>query len=209
MKMDILGTEYEYSEATEKDDSELIDISGYTDHQEKKVTVSSEIESEYMKQKIARHEIIHAYLHECGLDKYNSDEIIVDWMASMFPKLLRSFQHVFAIEDTEKTYSENADCNACAERFRLMLVANELKVRADNAERMCDAHLGALWNVFLNEFNPNQHKSDKLLCFFCVHECTLDTSTCAKCSENYPDPECWEFDYRKGENDANYSTNDR
>jgi len=95
--MKILGTDYEYLETTEKADPDLVDLSGYSDNEAKKIVVSSEIESGYMKRKIMRHEIIHAFLHESGLDHYNSDDIIVDWIANQFPKLQNVFQQMGAI----------------------------------------------------------------------------------------------------------------
>lgn len=37
--------------------------------------------------KTVRHEIMHAVLHEAGLDCYSEDEILVDALAVLFPKV--------------------------------------------------------------------------------------------------------------------------
>ena len=40
---------------------------------------------------VLRHEIIHAFLDESGLNNYSSDEQLVDWLAIQFPKLQKAF----------------------------------------------------------------------------------------------------------------------
>lgn len=41
---------------------------------------------------VLRHEIIHAFFSESGLDGYNVDEQLVDWIAKQFPKIKRCFE---------------------------------------------------------------------------------------------------------------------
>lgn len=41
---------------------------------------------------VLRHELIHAMLFESGLGDYCDDEVLVDWLAKMFPKLAELFQ---------------------------------------------------------------------------------------------------------------------
>lgn len=41
-----------------------------------------------------RHEILHAFFHEAGVDKYSADEILVDFIAMQFPKLKKIFEEV-------------------------------------------------------------------------------------------------------------------
>lgn len=38
-----------------------------------------------------RHEIIHAFLEESGLDNYSEDEELVQWLAIQFPKIAEVF----------------------------------------------------------------------------------------------------------------------
>lgn len=44
-----------------------------------------------------RHEIIHAFFEESGLDNYSEDEELVQWLAIQFPKLA----HIFDILNAE------------------------------------------------------------------------------------------------------------
>lgn len=46
---------------------------------------------------VLRHEIIHAFLFESGLDSYNHDEQLVNWIAIQFPKMLKAFKDVECI----------------------------------------------------------------------------------------------------------------
>ena len=48
--------------------------------------ITKEIWNEYYSQ-ILRHEIVHAFLCESGLNMYSEDETIVDWIAAMVPKI--------------------------------------------------------------------------------------------------------------------------
>lgn len=41
-----------------------------------------------------RHEILHAFFHEAGVDKYNADETLVDFIAMQFPKIKKIFEEV-------------------------------------------------------------------------------------------------------------------
>lgn len=45
---------------------------------------------------VLRHEIIHAFFHECGLEEYSDNEFIVDWIAMNFPKMSTSFDEIGA-----------------------------------------------------------------------------------------------------------------
>lgn len=41
-----------------------------------------------------RHEILHAFFHEAGVDKYSADETLVDFIAMQFPKMKELFEEV-------------------------------------------------------------------------------------------------------------------
>ena len=109
MKINILGTEYDFAETTAEEDNRLYSndgyLDGYYDIWEKTIRVVSDIENhpnnsgnldEY-KAKVKRHEIVHAFLGESCLKDYNDDEVIVDWIAFQFPKMLKAFQEVGCI----------------------------------------------------------------------------------------------------------------
>lgn len=40
------------------------------------------------------HECIHAYFRESGLYEYMKDETLVDWIATQFPKMAKTFQEL-------------------------------------------------------------------------------------------------------------------
>ncbi len=47
--------------------------------------------------KFLRHEVIHAFFSESGLDDYSSNEELVNWIAIQFPKMLQVFKEIEAI----------------------------------------------------------------------------------------------------------------
>ena len=55
----------------------------------------SDNDSDYCKQRCynetCRHELIHAMFFESGLYCYSEDEVLVDWIASQFPKMAELF----------------------------------------------------------------------------------------------------------------------
>lgn len=53
------------------------------------IFINKELNEKY-KKKVARHEIVHAFFSESGLDtNYSEDELLVDWIALQFPKMLK------------------------------------------------------------------------------------------------------------------------
>lgn len=46
---------------------------------------------------VLRHEVIHAFFSESGLDDYSSNEELVNWIAIQFPKMLQVFKELEAI----------------------------------------------------------------------------------------------------------------
>lgn len=103
MKIDVLGTKYTLIESTESVDATLVGKDGYCDTSIKKLVVEKMTAAqnspnskknlvEY-KKTVKRHEIIHAFLHESGLDtcSWAANEEMVDWIAIQFPKMLKAF----------------------------------------------------------------------------------------------------------------------
>lgn len=96
-KINILGTEYILIRRDTKDDVKLANNNGYCETYSKKLVVANidddeqNLENvEMFVDKVIRHEIVHAFLHESGLDN-NSDwarnEEVVDWIALQLPRL--------------------------------------------------------------------------------------------------------------------------
>ena len=106
MKIDILGTEYEIAELTKAEDSELEDCDGYCDKTSKRIVITTKTDEcnlddfEVYRRKLLRHEIIHAFLFESGLQEnfehkqWGHDETMIDWVAVQFPKLMKAFKEV-------------------------------------------------------------------------------------------------------------------
>lgn len=103
MKVNVLGTQYNIIETTEKDDADLKGKDGYCDTSIKQCVVEKmDIIEPGMKKNLAdykkqviRHEIIHAFVFESGLDTcsdWAKNEEMVDWIAIQFPKLLKAFK---------------------------------------------------------------------------------------------------------------------
>ena len=109
-KVNILGTEYSVFNRNEKDDP-LLDGKlryGYTDYSTHEIVLcnkrdNTEIQDyENYKKLILRHEIIHAFLFESGLDSsslsvdvpWAINEEMVDWFAIQSPKIFKVFQEL-------------------------------------------------------------------------------------------------------------------
>lgn len=105
MKINVLGTEYDLVEHDVADDSYLENCDGYCDKTTKMIVFAKKKPDndfddydEYCK-KVIRHEIIHAFLNESGLqenfehtNKFGHDETTIDWFAVQFPKILQCFK---------------------------------------------------------------------------------------------------------------------
>lgn len=107
MKIDILGIEYTLTEATESTDPALVGKDGYCDTSTKMCVVDKMNNNspdakknlpEY-KKSVKRHELIHAFLYESGLDvcSWANNEETIDWLAIQFPKLLKAFKAADAL----------------------------------------------------------------------------------------------------------------
>lgn len=107
-KVNILGSEWNVKFGNEKEYPNLTNVDGYTDLSIRKIVVDdmeasqgqigakADLES-YQKQ-VVRHEIIHAFLLESGLDSNSNsadswavNEEMVDWFAIQSPKIFKAF----------------------------------------------------------------------------------------------------------------------
>lgn len=107
MKIDILGTEYELKESNEAQDLRLVARDGFCDTSIKECVVDemndTSVEAkrnlpEY-KKSVKRHELIHAFLYESGLDmcSWANNEEMVDWLAIQIPKMVKAFEEADAM----------------------------------------------------------------------------------------------------------------
>lgn len=100
----VLGTAYDIECRDKAEDKNLNECDGYCDKTSKRIVVCKKDENcnlddfEVYQKKVIRHEIIHAFLFESGLqenfkhDEWGHDETMVDWIAVQFPKLLKAFE---------------------------------------------------------------------------------------------------------------------
>lgn len=104
--INVLGTEIRVLFREEKQDPKLEELGGYFDATENLIVVKiPEKDSmsvgnlENHQKKVFRHEIIHAFLHESGLDWsavssecWATNEEMVDWFAIQSPKIFKVFR---------------------------------------------------------------------------------------------------------------------
>lgn len=98
-KVNVLGTEY-----TIKNDDSIVSqgVDGLCKSYNKEITIRSKDnmlcpdDSEEIKElrykEVLRHELIHAFFDESGLDDYSNNEQLVEWIASQFPKMMKAFK---------------------------------------------------------------------------------------------------------------------
>lgn len=103
--VNILGTEYKVI----REPFSNKDIDGYCDYTSREIRIRDDNVNEVgdfdeLMRKQLRHEIIHAFLAESGLQvnfehykQFGHEETIIDWIAIQFPKMIKAFQSVNAI----------------------------------------------------------------------------------------------------------------
>lgn len=102
----VLGTDVQVLFRREKDDEKLGRMDGYYDSSKSLIVVkilepdsNSMGDLERYQKEVLRHEIIHAFLHESGLDvssasceSWANNEEMVDWFAMQSPKIFKLFK---------------------------------------------------------------------------------------------------------------------
>ena len=102
--VNVLGTYYTLDIVPPNDDAMLKrgDCDAWTDKTSKRIVVAEMDDSdldkpEVYQKEVIRHEIIHAFLNESGLQEawehkpFGHEETTVDWIAKQFPKLYDAF----------------------------------------------------------------------------------------------------------------------
>lgn len=104
MVVDVLGTKY-----TIKQDDTLVNsmIDGLCNGYSKEITHrgvddmlcnDDPIDVKKIRfSEVLRHELIHAFFNEAGLENYRNDEVLVDWMAKQFPKTIKAMESCGAL----------------------------------------------------------------------------------------------------------------
>lgn len=99
MNVDILGEKYTVETHTEYDDEKLIGRNGYCDNISKTIVVDNlseyaDAEKTHVRNHVLRHECIHAFLNESGLQEQCEwvTEECVDFFSIQYPKMKRIFE---------------------------------------------------------------------------------------------------------------------
>lgn len=110
-KINILGSKWNVKFGSEEEYPNLAEMDGYTDLSTREIVVDNMEASQgqigakadlghYQKQ-VVRHEIIHAFLMESGLDSnsnstesWATNEEMVDWFAIQSPKIFKVFNEL-------------------------------------------------------------------------------------------------------------------
>lgn len=100
--VNILGTEYRIIEEEFKDE----EYDGYCDYTSKEIHIRNDNVNNvgdfyYLMKKQLRHEIVHAFLSESGLQsnyehykQFGHEETIVDWFAIQSPKIFKLYEEL-------------------------------------------------------------------------------------------------------------------
>jgi len=102
----ILGEEWRIKYQTAKENKELKNCDGYTDHTNHTIYYRKYLKGEYgyinisrVEIRALRHEIVHAFLFESGLwvdsgesSAWSMNEEMVDWIAQQYPKISKVYK---------------------------------------------------------------------------------------------------------------------
>lgn len=111
MTVNILGQKYNIKYKTVEEDKRLEELAGYTDVYSKDIVIEdmkrskrSVTDTSSLKEcenKILKHEIIHAYLYESGLDvnsnrsyAWATNEEMIDWFAIQSTKIYKTYKEL-------------------------------------------------------------------------------------------------------------------
>lgn len=114
MHIDILGTPYNIKFMTEKENPKLNDRNGLAELYSKELIIKTGYEDDFnaynniteYREKVLRHEILHAIFHECGLDKYSNDEDLVNFLALQYNKIVDIMNKAKDIHNEVINYKE-------------------------------------------------------------------------------------------------------
>lgn len=108
MKINVLGVEYTITRT--HDDPRMENMDGFCDETTKEIVVETyegddgkpgvKSQLDVQLKKNIRHELVHAFLFECGLAENSTwaqNEELVDWIAIQGPKLWKAWEEAGAI----------------------------------------------------------------------------------------------------------------
>lgn len=110
-KVNIFGFTWTIKEQTSTENRLLTDYDGYCDWTSRTIALRSDLNSNFdnieaYKRKVCRHEIVHAFLCEAGLNEcshgnecWARDEEMVDWFANTGPTIYKAWKDAGAVEE--------------------------------------------------------------------------------------------------------------
>ena len=108
--LEILGATWTIVERSQNDDDLLVYGDGYCDWSARTIVIEREkggnlADMERYIRKVKRHEIVHAFLYECGLAEstlpagaWAQNEEMVDWFARMGERIYKAWESAGAID---------------------------------------------------------------------------------------------------------------
>lgn len=106
--INILGTKYVLIEKPMEDEPKLTDNLGFTDYTTKTIVIDKDIvnnkdansmdDLNWVRKKVIRHEIIHAFFIESGMREWCDDENLVDFIAYQLPKMVAVMNKIGALD---------------------------------------------------------------------------------------------------------------
>ena len=104
-EINILGTKYSYKE-DDLSNPELAEADGICDRYDKEIIVrkkefidgKTEQARNYRFNHVLRHELVHAFAQECGV-QYGEDEALVDWIAAIIPRVNAAVAEIYKAEE--------------------------------------------------------------------------------------------------------------
>ena len=115
--VNVLGTDWDIVYADQETDHMLEYNLGYEDHtthtiiiREKPIDPNTH-DQEYLRKEVLRHELVHAFLDECGLAESSGgmwavNEEMVDWIARVGPKLFDAWRKMDLLPPAPKRYED-------------------------------------------------------------------------------------------------------
>lgn len=109
VRINILGTDYKLKTMSEDQYPKLKLISAYglCEQYTKELIINKRMDEKEekdvellhkAKEKVIRHEIVHAFIHESGLSEYFHDETIIEWLAVQIPKIAKAMKEVGVLD---------------------------------------------------------------------------------------------------------------
>lgn len=107
----ILRSKWKIEEKSAAEEKRLENSDGFCDWTERRIVVQRETEGnlgdmERYIRKVMRHEIIHAFLFECGLawntadgEPWAQNEEMVDWLAYIGPRIYAAWEQAGALDE--------------------------------------------------------------------------------------------------------------